>query len=356
MRRVLFYFLFFCLTLGARPLQAEESSAPPYKLVPVAYYKERWTGIAISAEGSTYLNFPRWEKHVRTSVARLAEDGALIPFPNEEANNWDPTKDPTRYWICVQSVYIDSKDFLWILDAGNPNFKGLIPGGAKLIKANPATGEILDQVLFGEKVVRPDSYLNDVRIDPALGYAYIADSGNGAIIIVDLDNHRMRRVLDDHPSTHSDGSTVKINGAVWTRGGEKPDVHIDGIALSPVGAYLYYHALTGQGLYRIATAALRDDTLTEEELGGKVELLTVTGPADGLAAGKDGEIYITALEQNAVLRWNDRSGLETVVQSPALSWPDSLFITPANVLYITTSRIHEGAQNEAQFALYKVQL
>lgn len=42
---------------------------------------------------------------------------------------------------------------------------------------------------------------------------------------------------------------------------------VDGIALSPDGQYLYYQALTGRTLYRIATAALRDSTLSAAALG-----------------------------------------------------------------------------------------
>jgi len=338
-------------------ITAEELAVPAHHLTPVAFYQERWTGVAISQQKRVFVNFPRWDSSIRVSVATLAEDGTLLPFPNPEINLWDPaTMKPMEHFVCVQSIYLDADNVLWILDSGNPNFTGVIPGGPKLLKVDPVNGTILDQIIFSQDVVEKDSYFNDVRIDTFLRYAYITDSGAGAILVVNLGTHKTRRVLAGHPSVRSDGSIVTIDGAAWARDGKNPEVHADGLALSPGGGFLYYHALTATGLYRIPTASLRDDSLTAEALGTHVELIASTGPADGLASGPQGEIFITALSQKAILRWREGTGVETLVQHPDLNWPDSMALAPDNVLYVTTTRIHEGKERKGPYGLYKIKL
>ena len=49
--------------------------------------------------------------------------------------------------------------------------------------------------------------------------------------------------------------------------GKPPQIHCDGIELSPDRGTLYYHALCANALYRIKTVALRNPALTEEQLG-----------------------------------------------------------------------------------------
>lgn len=52
---------------------------------------------------------------------------------------------------------------------------------------------------------------------------------------------------------------------------EPVQIHADGIAFNPDDGYVYYQALTGHTLYRIAASALEDFALSETELGQKVE-------------------------------------------------------------------------------------
>lgn len=357
LRNVLLNLFALCFLFQGTARSEPSAGEKPHTLQPVAFYQERWTGVALSSEGRMFVNFPRWGDPIHLSVAVLAPDGTLTPFPTADYNHWDPTSmKPQEHFVCVQSVVIDNQNALWILDSGNPAFKNVIPGAPKLMKANPKTGVMIDLIHFGPDVIRPESYLNDVRVDPQLNYAYITDSGSGALLVVNLDTHKARRVLENHPSVRSDGSSVEIDGMVLLRDGKKPDVHADGIALSPGGGFLYYHALTGSGLYRIPTAALRDDSLKEEDLAAKVEKLADTGPADGLATGPNGEVYITGLNQKAILRWSEEHGIETLVQDSRLVWPDSMSITTQGVLYVTTTRIQEGSQKKGPFGLYKVQI
>jgi sugar lactone lactonase YvrE len=183
---------------------------------------------------------------------------------------------------------------------------------------------VVQQINFDNKVIRKDSYLNDVRVDAGRNFAYITDSGIGGLIVVDLTSQRSRRVLDNHPSTHSDSTDIVIDGKPFRRpDGSRPYIHADGIELDSTGQYLYYHALNGQNLYRIGTQLLRDSTLSEAQLGAKVEWVTKTGPVDGMFFDKKGNLYLSGLEQKAILWMHPDQKLDTLIQAPELEWPDS---------------------------------
>ncbi|RZK19621.1 MAG: hypothetical protein EOO56_13855 [Hymenobacter sp.] len=46
------------------------------------------------------------------------------------------------------------------------------------------TGQLAQGIYFGNTVVYPGSYLNDVRVDATQNYAYLSESGQGALLVV----------------------------------------------------------------------------------------------------------------------------------------------------------------------------
>src|SRR5205823_13077768 len=101
-----------------------------------------------------------------------------------------------------------------------------------------------------------------------------------------------------------------------------PQINSDGIALDAENNYLYYHALTGHTLYRIKTEYLKDPNVSKSDLESKVETVAQTPAPDGMLESPDG-IYLTAIEQNAIARFNPTTKkLDTVIEDKRLSWPD----------------------------------
>lgn len=328
---------------------------PASKLEVVATSDHQWTGVAVSQSGRIFVNFPRWSDDVPISVAEII-DGKAIPYPNAEVNKWDEGLDPATHFVCVQAVYIDSQDSLWILDPANPQFKGVIPDGPKLVKIDLKTNTITNTFHFNADIAPERSYLNDVRIDTEHKFAYMTDSGIGAIIALNLKTGKAKRFLVKSPTTKSENVILTINGKKWLQNGNAPQVHSDGIAYDPKEDILYFQALTGRTMYAIPASLLRDFNLSPETIEKHVRAIGETGAADGLLFSPDNKIYISALEHNAVMRTTPAGEVELVVNSPEINWVDSFSLGPDNELYFTDSFINRMPSYKGPYKLYRIKL
>lgn len=303
-----------------------------FELNEISYSELRWTGIAVSDEGRMFVNFPRWST-IPFSVAEIV-DSQLVPYPDEEWNNWGTSTPPHNHFVCVQSVYIDKENYLWILDPASVG-STVIQGGAKLLKIDLSTDSIIQTIYFDDEIAPGQSYLNDIRVDTEEHYAYITDSGLGAIIVVDLISGESRRLLASHHSTKAENISLIINGQTINF-----VVHSDGLALTNDRDYLYYKALTGRNLYKITTQALKDTLLTTDELEQEVEFVAETLPCDAIEFDPEGYLYFTSIEDNSIYRMLPGEDLLLVISDDRLKWPDSFSITTSGDIYVTTSRIY----------------
>ena len=298
-------------------------------------------GVTISKTDRLFVNIPRWVDTPDPSVAEIAPDGSLVPYPNGEINQWDlqPGDSAKDHFVCVQSVFAEEEN-LWILDPAAPNFGAVVSGGAKLLQVNLATNTVARTYCFDETAAPINSYLNDVRI--AHGHAFMTDSGRGAIVVLNLETGKVRRLLEDHPSTKAEpGVEPVIGGKPWKfADGTTPQVHSDGIAIDPQRQYVYYKALTGRTLYRVPITSLLDESLAAEDLGKQVERVAEPGPTDGLEFDAEGNLYLTALEENAirVLRKDGQLGL--LANAGDFLWPDTITISREGDLLFSATQFH----------------
>lgn len=324
---------------------------------PVAYSEQLWTGIAVSSGQRIFVNYPRWSPGKKLSVAEVRDDRTIRAYPNVHWNEWETGLPGKEYFICVQSVYMDQDDHLWILDTGVDVTRGIVPGGAKLIKTEIGNDSIITIYPFDPAVTPPGTYLNDVRIDSKHNYAYITDSGLGAILALDLTTGHCRRLLADHPSTKSENITLTIAGKPWLGpGGQSPQIHSDGIAFDADHGLVYFQALTGRTLYRIPANVLRDTSLSDTEVESQVKVYMKSGPADGLVMDRSGCIYITSIEENAIKKIDNAGKLTTLVSDSLLQWPDSFALWQDNTLYVTTSQIHLGSDRKKPYSIFRIAL
>lgn len=344
--------LFASILLTVHPLNAKETEGAA--LTEVAKSSRQWTGVTVSKSGRVFVCYPRWSDDVTVSCAEVLTDGSTKPFPDDKWNHFDKA-NPGKCFVCIQSVVADDQNNLWILDPGAPKFQGPISGAPKLLKVNLQNNSVDVVYHFDSVACPPNSYLNDVRIDLKKKTAYMTDSGLGAIVVLDLESSQARRVLANHPSTKPEDIKVVIGGKEWKQpNGSVRRIGSDGIALDQKGEYLYYKALTGKTLYRIPTAELLKVKNTEEALGKAVQKVAVTCPSDGIEFGDNDDLYITAIEENAIKRLSLRTKkMDTVARDKMLIWPDTLARSNNGWMYVTASQINLMPKPPSPYKLFK---
>ena len=322
-------------------------------LTRVAGFDQQVTGVAVSKAGRVFVNFPRWERDVPVSVAEVMPDGTTRAYPDEAWNAYRNAapRSVGDHFVCVQSVVVDPKGFLWVLDPAAPGNEFVKPGGPKLVKIDLATNKVVQVIHFDEKAAPQGSYLNDVRFSPDAGTAYLTDSGQrGALLAVDLASGKAARFIDGDATTQVEpGVLPMVDGHELRRSdGRLPSFAADGIAIDAKGEYVYWQALLGQTLYRIRTSALVPPgrpvayNSTLDRRGA--ERVGTTHVADGLWMDEQGYLFITDPAHNAVeMRAPD--GTTTVVaKDDRLRWPDSLAEGADGSIYVTASHIQDMAQ------------
>lgn len=360
MRRHLFVFIIIASALAPFCLFSKDGGSCTTKdrLVEVAVSKRQWTGVAVSKEGRIFVNYPHWKgDSIPFSVAELKHNSMVKPYPDEGWNTWtNEMSSAPEHFICAQSVYVDDKDFLWVLDPANPRLEGVVPGAAKLVKIDLKTDTVIQKYYFDDKVALKGSYLNDVRIDTKNDFAFLTDSAMGGIVVLNLKTGESRRLLANHPSVKAEDITLSFNGIKWLYpDGSKPKVNSDGIALSPDGVYLYYRPLVGRHLYRIKTEYLVNPDFTIEETADAVELVGRIGAVDGMMFGPNGKLYISSIENNAIKTFDPvTKRMKTIVRDSRIVWPNSLAYGTDGFIYFSTSRINEGNKPTGAYRIFKI--
>lgn len=321
----------------------------------VAAFGHQVTGVSVSEDNRIFVNFPRWTEDSAVSVAEVGKDGSLRPYPDEQWNAWrNARKDelpPDKHWVCVQSVVADGRGSLWVLDPAAPAQAHLVSGGAKLVQVDLASDRVTRSIAFDEEAAPQGSYLNDVRFSNDGKYAFITDSGVvGAILVVDIESGKTARLLDGHPSTQmKKGLNVKADGKELRRpDGRGVEFSADGIALSDDGQWLYWQAIKGDTLYRIATSSLTGKGMQGQDIGAEVEEFGKNGVSDGLLIARGtNRMLLSAVEDNAVKVRDLDAGPggqpEVLVQDQRLRWPDTFTQGPDGTVYVTTSHIQDSA-------------
>jgi sugar lactone lactonase YvrE len=360
----------FVLTIVSAIAHLQHNQAQLPALKDVAKFEaQRPTGVAVSRTGRIFVNFPLWGDPHKLSVVEVMKDGTIKPYPDQQWNSWTEggTVSPDKSFVCVQSVWVDDQDNLWVLDPASPRMQGVVKNGAKLVKINLETNQPEKIVAFDDTIAPEKSYLNDVRIDTKRDWAYLTDSGMGAIIAINLKSGEAHRLLEDHSSTKAEPNvTITVKGKqLRDQSGKTPQIHSDGIALSKDGEHLYYHALTGKSLYRVPTEALREESQSQQAVAQAVEKVGETVVTDGMLIDDAGNIYHTAIEQDAIVRWTPSKKLETVIKHERINWPDSMAMQTqagAAELYFTTSQLQNmskfggDGKNAEPYAVFKIEL
>jgi len=295
------------------------------------------SGIARLPDGRIVLSFPSSaQAHTGPKLA-VWRDGVLTPFPS--------AADQAEF-LSPLGMTVDAVGRLWVLDEGMIAGIGA-PVRPALVGIDPKTNRVLGRIALTMPVARPDTHVNDVRVDCTHGAgctAFISDTSlktHPALIVVDLASGRTRRILMDHRSVSADpGFAMEVDGEVHRYDAVHPQMAIggvDGLVLSRDGSKLYWSALSSRRLWSAPTAVLSDPRASEARIEASVRDEGEIGVADGMITAPDGSFFVTDIEHHAVIRRAPDGALSMVAHDPRLVAPDSLALD-GNSLLLTVGQ------------------
>lgn len=291
--------------------------------------------IAVSEAGRVFFTLHP-DGRPPVSVMELVE-GKPVAYPDED---YQRRTQGIPYFQSILSLRVDRQNRLWVLD-----FAEFGRGQPRISAFDLATDKLLVSHDFPREIAGLGSMLNDFQVSPDGTKIYIAETSpivhRPAIIVLDLGTGTSRRVLDGHESVRprpyviqAPGRDMMIYGLVAMR------IGVDSIALDRDGDWLYYGPVSGDRLYRIPTRVLDDESLEPAALDALVEDFAAKTLSDGITTDLEGNIYLSDMENSAVLTVSPEGELTTLLKDARLRWPDGFSFGPGGWLYVTCSALH----------------
>lgn len=287
--------------------------------------------IAPGAAPRVFFNYHPFALAQRFADATLFElvGGAPVPFPDQATQ------------AQLQGVFgmtVDRQGRLWLVEPA-----GLDHERTRVLAFDLTTRARVVEHWFPPGEAR---FAQDLRVAPDGRTVYLADTGlfrftPAALIVLDVATGRHHRVLEGHASTSPQEWVIRT-----PRGPHKLAyglitfaVGVDGIELSPDGAWLYFAAMSHGRLYRVPTAGLRDPARAPAAVAAEVVDLGVKPLSDGIALDREGRVLITAIEHGGLARLGERGELTTVFALPGVVWPDGVAVASDGAILMTDSAI-----------------
>lgn len=311
--------------LSTAPLLADD------QLEEVLVYPEPIGNVAVSGDGRIFFTV---HPESRPAGNRLLEyvAGASEPFPDGASQ--------ARLFDTVLGVVVDGQDRLWTIDNGNHGLRK-----ARLLAFDLATGGVVHDRVLDASIAPVGSFLQDLQVSWDGLTIVIADASiwrkRPALIVYDVATGTARRVLEGHPSVSAEDFLIRTADQNMTFLGDLLSLRggVDGLALGP--EWLYYGALSGSGLYRVALGDLTNSALTDSELAARIERIANKPLSDGFSMDIEGNVFGTDVEHNAIFRVGEDRQLRTILRSPRIRWPDALSFGPDGWLYVADSALDD---------------
>lgn len=296
---------------------------------------------AVTAKGRVFATVHQFRR-AEAQLIEITGPHSYRPWPDQAWNGaFGSGPDVLN---SVLGIHIDHRGRLWVLDNG----LGDPPQVPKLVAFALADGKPVFRYDFPPETGPVGSFLNDLAVDEARGFVYIADPGGShepALVVVDL-NKRTSRRFSASPTLQAEDVDVVVDGRVLgPRGADgqvKPArVAVNPITLSADGETLYFGAMNGETWYRLPARLLREGA-DDATIAAAIAKAGRKPVSDGAATDAAGNHYFTDLNHNAIAVLHPDGRLETLVEDERLSWPDSLAFGEPGWLYIAVNQLQRA--------------
>lgn len=319
-----------------------------------AEFEERAGNPAMTPDGRLIVSnhpFPYGEIP-EYRVVEYIDDETVRPFPTEEWST--PPGDDGVGIHSLIGLRADPNGIVRILDIGNIE-DGHLP---KLVSWDTRTDQLKRVDHIPAHAATELSFMQDFAYDAVRNAIYIADlglsaepggAGKPAVVALDLDTGRTRRVIEDHHSVlPEDGIHPVMEGepVVQENADGEPEpisAGLDGITIDPSFEWVYYCAITSESVYRVRAAALLDESLTDDDLDERIERYGEKEICDGITVDTAGNVYITDMTNNAIGVTRPSGEYEIIARDDELFlWPDGFCCGPDGHIYFTVTQLHRA--------------
>lgn len=299
-------------------------------------------GMTITPDGSYIISCHQFS-NPRIKVMRLNQDGIWEPFPNLAMNTGQG--NAPLVLDSVLGVECNKEGIVWMLDNGRGTEKP-----PKLVAWNTKKNKLHRVILITPNALVATSFLDDLALDPQEPFIYLADPAGGqdaALIVVDLVTGLSRRVLHGDHSVRAEKIGLQLDGK--TVEVKRPDGRrvqllsgVNPITVDKKGDWLFFGPMNSRILYKIKTQDLRDSSLSQGVLAGKLKRVTGQKPiASSISIDSKGNIYFADIQLMAItyISVADQR-LHNLITDPRILWPDGLCFGTDGKLHFFASQLH----------------
>ncbi|MGC3937116.1 L-dopachrome tautomerase-related protein [Roseobacter sp. EG26] len=292
--------------------------------------------LAIGPDGRMFMSVHEFYGH-DLRVVEVLPDGSTTPYPNADWANKPDEDGPGLNGVL--GLRADRDGILWMLDGQGAGQTGRIIGW------NTRTEKLHRIYYLGQPATRETSFLNDLAVDREHGAIYITDTANAettALIVLDLETGRARRVLEASAFTVPEDTEMVIDGNVVTLGGAPAKIGANPITIDPTNTWVYFAPMTASAMYRVRTTDLLDTSLSDADLAARVERYGDKPISDGSTVDAAGNVYITSITDDAVGVTQADGSYKILYQQDNMSWPDGFAMGVDGYVYVTINELHRS--------------
>jgi len=277
------------------------------------------------------------------TVVEVKKDKSIKPFPNIELTGH--TSQATLKLDSVLGIRSDKNAIVWMLDNGMRS--GSTP---KVVGWNTKNNRLQQFISLPAPITSSDSFVNDFAVDTTRNHIFISDpagGANAALIVINLKTGVLRRVLEGHQSVIPENIDLIIDNKpvqIKDKAGKlfRPHIGVNGITEDLNNEWVYFGPMHGLSLYRVKADDLANQKLDARTLAGRVQRYSDKPICDGITIDKENNIYLGELAANAIGVITSDRKYQRLIQSPKLSWVDSLSFGPEGKLYAVVNQLHQS--------------